>query len=559
MKVSNESLKKILVGEGYLTEHDFTDAEQAAKDLGRKLEDILIFRGFVNEENLSKLFAEHLKVKFVSVGRMIIPPEVLKLIPEKLARNYRMVPFEAKDGMLSVAMEDPGDFEAFEYAKRQTRMQVVPHYASASDIRKALGQYKKNIRDEFDQVIAENIKKATPEGDPLKAAEDLPIIKVLDTILIYAVSERASDVHIEVQEKDVIIRFRVDGILRDIARLPRGIEVAIVARIKILSNLKIDEHRVPQDGRYKINADEEVIALRISIIPGFYGENVVMRVLHESARPLSLEELGVTGRNLELLRNNISKPHGMTLVTGPTGSGKTTTLYSVMNSFNAVKVKICTIEDPIEYGISRVTQIQVHPKVGLTFAAGLRSLLRHDPDIIMVGEIRDKETAEIAVHSALTGHLVLSTLHTNDAVGAIPRLLDMGVEDYLISSTVNVILAQRLVRKICNSCTVPYKPNQVIIDRFKKEYNIDLTNKKFYKGKGCNKCNMSGYSGRIGMYECLEVTDTIRESIAKKVSSADLFEQAVKEGMITMLQDGINKVQSGLTTIEEVLRVVRED
>ncbi|MFC1710518.1 GspE/PulE family protein [Patescibacteria group bacterium] len=559
MKVSSDNLKKILVGEGYLNEHDFVDAEQAAKDLGRKLEDILIFRGFINEENLSKLLAQHLKVKFVNIGKLIIAPDVLKLIPEKLARNYHMVPFEAKDGVLSVAMEDPSDFEALEYAKRQTGMQIVPHYASSSDINKAQGQYNRNIREEFDNVIAENIKKASPEGDPVKAAEELPIIKVLDTIIMYAVSERASDVHIEVQEKDVVIRFRVDGVLRDIARLPRGIEIAIVARIKILSNLKIDEHRVPQDGRYKLNVDEEVIALRISIIPGFYGENVVMRVLHESARPLSLEELGVTGKNLELLRKNSFKPHGMILVTGPTGSGKTTTLYSVLNSFNAVKVKICTIEDPIEYGISRVSQIQVHPKVGLTFAAGLRSLLRHDPDIIMVGEIRDKETAEIAVHSALTGHLVLSTLHTNNAVGAIPRLLDMGVEDYLISSTINVILAQRLVRRICNSCIVPYKPTQVILDRFKKEYGADLTNHKFYKGKGCNKCNMSGYSGRVGIYECLEVTDTIRESIAKKVSADQLSEQAVNEGMITMLLDGINKVQAGQTTIEEVLRVVRED
>lgn len=559
MNIASATLKNVLVTQGYISEKDFDNAAQAASDLGRSLDDILIFRGFINEETLGKLIAENQGFKYLNIGRIIIPPDILALIPEKLARTYHMIPVEKEGQTLKIAMEDPTNFEALEYAKRQTGLQITPLYSTGNDIRRAMSQYKKNLREQFDEVIAENIKKTTPGADPVKAAEDLPIVKILDTILMYAISEQASDVHIETLEKEVIVRLRVDGVLRDILKLPRGIETAIVARIKILSNLKIDEHRVPQDGRYKFVVDDEVVALRISIIPSFYGENVVMRVLRESARPLSLEELGVIGKNLEILRKHILKPHGMILVTGPTGSGKTTTLYSILNMLNAVKQNICTIEDPVEYGISRVSQIQVNSKVGVTFAAGLRALLRHDPNIIMVGEIRDKETAEIAVNSALTGHLVLSTLHTNDAVGAIPRLLDMGVESYLISSTLNVILAQRLVRKICTYCLTEYTPEKVIIDQFSKDYGINALEIKYYKGKGCDKCHMSGYSGRIGIYECLEVTNPIREIITKKASSDILAKEAMSEGMITMFQDGINKVSSGLTTIDEVLRVVREE
>jgi type IV pilus assembly protein PilB len=483
---------------------------------------------------------------------------VLELIPERLARTYRMIPFEVTDQGIKLAMEDPSDFEALEFARRHTGKQVIPHYSTDEDIRRALGQYKKNIREEFDRVIQENIKQAGTVDDPTKAAERLPIIKVLDTILEYAVAERASDVHIETQQNEVIVRYRIDGVLRDIIKLPRGIEAALIARIKIVSNLKIDEHRIPQDGRYKFKIDDDVIALRISIIPGFYGENVVARLLSETTRPLSLEELGVTGHNLELIKENIYKPHGMLLVTGPTGSGKTTTLYSILNILNTVKVKICTIEDPIEYGMSRVTQIQVNTKAGMDFAAGLRSLLRHDPNIIMVGEIRDKETAQIAVNSALTGHLVLSTLHTNDASGAIPRLLDMGVEGFLVASTTNAIMAQRLVRKSCQSCLVPYEPSPGVLARLAME-GQSVAGQKFYKGQGCAQCHNSGYQGRLSVCEVLPVTEKIRELVTKRSASDVIKRQAIEEGMITMMQDGLNKVASGQTTIEEVLRAVMED
>ncbi len=559
MKLAHEELKKILVQAGFISAADFDDALRAATDLGKRIEDILIFRGFINEITLGKLVAEYLKLPYIEISRQFIAEDVLKLIPEKLARVYRIVAFAKEGSVLKVAMSDPTNFEALEFARRQTGLQIVPYFTTEGNIRKALGQYKRNIRAVFDKAISENLKKASPEENLAKAAEMLPVIKVLDTILEYAVAEKASDIHIETYAEEVIIRFRIDGILRDIIKLPRGIETALVARIKILANLKIDEHRVPQDGRYKFIIDEEAIALRISIIPSFYGENVVLRLLPENARPLSLEELGLMGNNLRVVKNNMFKPHGMILVTGPTGCGKTTTLYSILNILNTVAVKICTIEDPIEYGIKRVSQIQVNYKTGLTFAVGLRALMRHDPNIIMVGEIRDRETAEIAIHAALTGHLVLSTLHTNNAAGAIPRLLDMGVEGFLVASTINAIIAQRLVRKICPACITEYQPEEKILELLTKDFGLNLSGQKFYKGRGCRECGGSGYTGRIGIYEVIEVTETLKRLINNKIASDEIEKQAQSEGMVKMIEDGLNKIAAGLTTIEEVLRAVRED
>ncbi len=559
MDLNKDRLKQILVGSGYISEKDFEEAAKTSEDFGRDITDILLFRGLINEDALAKLISEHLQVPYTNVGRLVIPENVLNLIPEKVARNFWMIPFDANARELKIAMQNPQDFEAIELARRQTGLQVTPFYSSRESIRRALGQYKKNIRKDFDAVIEENIKKAPTNEDPVKSAEKLPIIKVLDTILSYAVAERASDVHIETMAEQVVIRFRIDGVLEDIVKLDRGIENALIARIKILSNLKIDEHRIPQDGRYKFTIDDDKISLRISIIPGFYGENVVMRLLLETNRPSSLEELGLSGSILKSLQKSINRPHGMVLVTGPTGSGKTTTLYSVLNILNTVEVKICTIEDPIEYGINRVSQIQVNPKAGLDFAAGLRSLLRHDPDIIMVGEIRDPETAKIAVNAATTGHLVLSTLHTNQASGAVPRMLDMGVEGYLLASTVNIVMAQRLVRKICSSCLKEYKPDTPVLGKLSEDLGTDLSNQRFYKGEGCQECGGNGYLGRIGIYEALDVSEKVRSLIANKATSSQIQDQAIKEGMTTLLQDGLNKVSAGLTTIEEVIRVVRED
>lgn len=560
MKIQPAKLKEIVLKAGFVSEEDFNKAAKAAQELEKPLEDILIFRGLINEESLGQLIAEHFKVPFASLRHKIIPLEVLELIPENLARSYRILPFEKTDKDLHLAMEDPEDFEAVEFAKRQTSLKIKPFFATSEAVAKGLSQYKKNIRREFEKIIEENVRKTkTIKGKDLtKAAADIPVIKILDTILEYAIAERASDIHIELLEKELVVRYRIDGLLRDIIILPREVHPVIVARVKVLTHLKIDEHRIPQDGRFKFQIDEDFISLRVSIIPAFYGENIVMRLLFESARPLSLEELGLIGKNFEVLKKNIEKPHGMILVTGPTGCGKTTTLYSILNILNTTEVKICTIEDPIEYGMSRVTQIQVNPETGLTFAAGLRSLVRHDPDRIMVGEIRDKETVEMAIHSALTGHLVLSTLHTNDAPGAIPRLLDMGAEGFLVASTVNVIIAQRLVRRICTNCIERFKPEEKSLELIEKRFGLKTKGQDFYRGKGCEECGGKGYKGRVGIFEILETNDEIRELILKKVASEEIRKAALKAGMASILADGLDKVAAGITTVEEVLRVVQE-
>jgi len=553
-------LRDIVIKSGFVSEKDLGDAEKSATDLGKSIEDVLIYRSLISEDVLGHLIADSFKAPFIKLSQKIIPTDVLKLLPEEASRTFHIIPFAKEDGTLHLAMEDPTDLEAREFAKRKTGMNLKVFYASSIDLNIAIGQYKRNIKEVFTKIIEENIEKSPSDTDDVvKLAEDLPVIKILDTILEYATSESASDIHMEIMESQFLIRFRVDGLLRDVLSLPKKIHAAIIARIKILAQLKIDEHRIPQDGRFKFKIKDSFVALRVSILPGFFGENVVLRILPESARPLSLEELGIAGHNLEIVKRNIKKPHGMILVTGPTGSGKTTTLYAVLNILNTIKVNICTIEDPIEYGMNRITQIQVNPKAGLDFAAGLRALLRHDPNIIMVGEIRDEETAKIAVHSALTGHLVLSTLHTNDSAGAIPRFLDMGVEGYLVASTVNVIVAQRLIRKICPNCIVEYQPEKAIITKLTEDLGLDLKSQKFYKGQGCEECHMSGFLGRIGIYEVLPVSEAIRVLTSEKSSADKIQKAAEEEGLITMLHDGINKVAAGLTTIEEVLKAVKED
>lgn len=560
MKLLPEKLKEIILKAGFISEENFAQALKTAEELKKPLEDVLIFQGLINEESLGQLIAEHYQVPHASLRHKIIPLEILELIPENLARSYRIIPFEKTEKELHLAMEDPQDFEAIEFAKRQTGLKVKPFFVTSESLTKSLSQYKKNIRKEFENIIAANLKKtkALKDKDLTKSAADLPVVKILDTLLEYAVAERASDIHLELLEKTLVVRYRIDGLLRDIINLPREIHSAIVARIKVLTHLKIDEHRVPQDGRFKFQIDEDFISLRVSVIPAFYGENVVMRLLFESARPLSLEELGLTGKNFETLKNNIQKPHGMILVTGPTGCGKTTTLYSILNILNTTEVKICTIEDPIEYSVNRITQIQVNPATGLIFAAGLRSLVRHDPDIIMVGEIRDNETVQMAIHAALTGHLVLSTLHTNDAPGAIPRLLDMAAEDFLVASTVNLVIAQRLVRRICTACIQRFKPDQKTLLSIEKRFGVKAQKQDFYRGQGCEECGQKGYKGRVGIFEILEINDQIRDQILKKASSEELRKVALKTGLISMLADGLDKISAGITTIEEVLRVVQE-
>jgi type IV pilus assembly protein PilB len=557
--IQSAQLREIILKSGFVSSGDFDAAIKSSDDLGKDLTEILISRGLVSEDALGQIISDYYRVPFVKLSKKVIPLDILKIIPEEAATTFKVVPFACEANEVSLAMLDPADLEAREFVKRKTGLKVKIFYSPATEMAAAMGQYKKNIKEVFTKIIEENIQKSSLDSlDEQKLGTDLPVIKILDTILEFASAERASDVHMEATESSFLVRFRIDGVLRDILSLPRALHPAIIARIKILAQLKIDEHRIPQDGRFKFKVNENYIALRVSILPAFYGENIVLRILAESARPLSLEELGISGHNLELVKNNIKKPHGMVLVTGPTGSGKTTTLYSVLNILITTEVKICTVEDPVEYGMKRVNQTQINPAAGLTFAAGLRSLLRHDPDIIMVGEIRDEETAEMAIHSALTGHLVLSTLHTNDAAGTIPRLIDMGAEGFLVASTVNLVIAQRLVRKICTSCIEPY-----LLSDDKMQYisqyveNGEVTN-KFYHGRGCDECNGKGYKGRIGIYEILEVNEEIRQLIIKKVSAEDIGKVAMKNGMTPLIRDGINKASGGITTIEEVLRVIRE-
>lgn len=553
-----ETLREIILKSGFIKQADFDAAVKTGEELGKNLTDILIYRGLISEEVLGQLVAEHYKVPYVSLSRKVIPYDVLSLIPEEAATTFRVLPFLKSEGLVSLAMEDPSDLEAREFVKRKTGLKLSVYFVTSPDFSVALGQYKKNIQEAFTKIIQENVEKSVVKTGDAAGASDVPVIKILDTILEYAVAERASDIHFESMESVFLVRFRIDGVLRDILNLPSAIHPAIVARIKILSLLKIDEHRIPQDGRFKFKIKESFIALRVSILPAFFGENIVLRILPESTRPLALEELGLTGHNLTLVKDNIKKPHGMILVTGPTGSGKTTTLYSILNILNTTEVNICTVEDPIEYGIKRVNQIQINPAAGLTFAAGLRSLLRHDPDIIMVGEIRDKETAEMAIHSSLTGHLVLSTLHTNDAASAIPRFLDMGAEGFLVASTVNVVIAQRLVRKICTSCIESYKPSADLLNYMKHFLEESEISHNFYRGKGCVECANKGYKGRVGIYEALEVNENLRDLIIKRVSSEEINKAALANYMVPLVRDGMNKALGGITTIEEVLRVVRE-
>jgi len=425
-------------------------------------------------------------------------------------------------------------------------------------------------------VDKQGLSEPADADDLRKMAKELPVVKIVDTFLEYAIYENASDIHIEPLEDEIIVRYRVDGILKDVMNLPKKILPGVVARLKVLSNLKIDEHRLPQDGRFKIENEEYKLSFRVSIIPVFNGEKVVMRLLFESAKPLSLEALGLRRDALKVVKLNINRPHGLILSTGPTGSGKTTSLYSVLNILNTPEVNICTIEDPIEYHMPRINQSQVAPKIGYTFANGLRSLLRQDPDIIMVGEIRDSETAEMAIHSSLTGHLVLSTLHTNDASGAIPRLIDMKIEPFLVASTLNVVIAQRLVRKICSNCIESYYLDRATLSNLEGQVNfkkileimaregaiasakIEPDTLLFYRGRGCSQCNDTGYRGRLGIFEVLEVNEAIQILIAKKASGEEIGRQAVSDGMVRIIEDGFYKAKMGLTTIEEILRVTKE-
>ncbi|OGE85894.1 MAG: hypothetical protein A3J48_00975 [Candidatus Doudnabacteria bacterium RIFCSPHIGHO2_02_FULL_46_11] len=567
MHISTAKLKEIIVSSGVIDEKNFESAKHEAEHLGQPLPNILIGRGSITEEYLLELLEQALGIPVVDLIQKIIPPEVLKLIPETYAKTNSVVAFEFDKKALKVAMVDPLNYEIIEYLRAKLGVWITPHFTTSGSLKYGLKQYHKQFAVEFHDIITENIKKfltVGSEADLTKLAEAVPIITILESIIEKAISSNAADIHFEPFSKELLVRFRVDGILQEIVALPKAIEPILTARVKILSSMRIDEHSAPQDGRLKFEIDDHTsIDVRVSVMPVMHGERVAMRLLHSSARPLALEELGLTEKNIDILADEIKKPHGMILVTGPTGHGKTTTLYSIMYVLNTSEVNIMTIEDPIEYEIARVNQTQVNTKSGITFANGIRAHLRQNPDILMVGEIRDSETVEIAVHAALTGHLMLSTLHTNDAPSALPRLVDMGAPAFLLASTVNVVIAQRLVRKICSHCVESYQPGAEMKQSFLSHVrSADLSIKKIpttlYRGKGCDICGHSGFQGQTGIYEILQVSDKIRELMLKEAPVGEINQLAINEGMVTMFQDGMDKVQKGITAIEEVVRVVRE-
>jgi type IV pilus assembly protein PilB len=567
LRLPNDKIKEFVVDSGLVSADAFQSVLEEAKRSGQEVIDLLISRGFITEDYALQLFSEYFKTPVIKLRGRLIKKSILSMLPEEVARMRRAVVFDQdKNGVVYVAMEDPGDLETVNFLEKYLNAPIKVFLTTDKDLNYVYSLYGKEVVEDFRQLIEENIKataRLKMMGEK-EVAEELPIINIVDGILAYAISLNASDIHIEVLKDVVLVRFRIDGVLHEMMRIPKEVQPAIVARIKLLAGLKIDEHRKPQDGRLRYEALGEAMDIRVSIMPTFYGEKVEMRLLRATAKPMSLRELGMLDDTVKLIEESIKKTYGMILVTGPTGSGKTTTLYSILNMLNKPEVNIVTIEDPIEYDIRYVNQTQINPQAGITFATGLRAILRQDPNIIMIGEIRDEETAEIAVHSALTGHLVLSSLHTNDAPTAVPRLIDMKIPPFLVSAVLNTVIAQRLVRRICRDCITSYETTPEFRESLKAQLkgteneNIEIP-KVLYKGAGCQICNYTGYRGQMGIFEALNLDEDMRRLITRPDFELDALRKMARErGMITMLEDGFRKAQLGLTTIEEVLRVIRE-
>ncbi len=579
MFVDNERLKSFILDSELVKEETINQEMEESQKTGKRLGDLLVEKKILSSNQIRQLYSYILGVPFVNLEKELIPKEVLRVIPEPIAKKYKIVAFKKTNLELKVAMLNPEDIQTIDFIRKKTGLKISPCITTEDGIANALKQYEQSLKAEFGDIIEKNSSAVSKKGDLEKAAQDLPVIRIVDTLLKHAILQEASDIHIEPDEKEVRVRYRIDGILHDTMSLPKVVIDSIVARIKILANLKLDEHRLPQDGRFKIEQDSHRVAFRVSILPVYSGEKVVMRLLDESSKGLTLEAMGLWGAPLEKIHQAIKRPNGMILVTGPTGSGKTTTLYTIMDILNTPQVNISTVEDPIEYKMFRINQTQVSPQIGLTFSQGLRALLRQDPDILMVGEIRDKETMEIAIHSAMTGHLVLSTLHTNSAAATIPRLLDMGAEPFLIASTVNVAMAQRLVRRLCSDCRQGYTLDKELLDSLRSQVDLkrvlDLARKNnimekslaenndwskitFYRPGGCSRCRQEGYKGRIGIFEVLEISEAVARMVSKRATSDEIEEQAKKEGMMQMMEDGIIKAMQGITSIEEILRVTKD-
>jgi type IV pilus assembly protein PilB len=589
---TERKIEQVIAQQNILNPQQLDQAKLDAIQQNKSLLQLLVDTQRIKEDEATKIMAMGTNTPFVDLSKVTIPNNVLAIIPREVAESFMSVAFGVVDGKLNVATLDPQNLQAIDFLSRKTGYPINAYMAPKSQIEHWINSYTSDLSEQVEQALGEEEEAETEKlnedvkrlekTDPSKIGtivQDAPITRALNTIFEYAINSQASDIHIEPREKSVKIRFRIDGMLQEIMTLPKTTEAALVSRIKILSNLKIDEHRIPQDGQAQYRTKGKTVDMRIAIAPISYGEQIVIRLLDKSEGILDIDSLGFRGRSARILKEAIKKPYGMILSTGPTGSGKSTTLYAVIQTIKSGKINIVTLEDPVEYKMDGINQMQVNNAVGLTFANGLRSILRQDPNVIMVGEIRDHETADLAVQSSLTGHLVLSTLHTNSAAGVLPRLLDMGIEPFLIASTINAVMGQRLVRKVCEKCRKPFPASEAAVkminglvghllpktpEESKKHAeqlgydNLPIASQNaytLYKGEGCPDCT-DGYKGRIGIYEIFEMTENMEKLLlSQNTTSTVVQQQAQKEGMLTMQQDGLMKALIGVTTLEEVSRV----
>ena len=593
MRISDDTLITLLTRNNIASVEQLNTLKEEGARLNRSLQEIVIEKQVITGPELTKLFATYADIPYIELDPRDIPQDILNKIPERIARQYNAIIFQVDDdGLVHLAMDDPDDVQAVSFIEKEVGENTRIYIASHDNILMCLENYRGDVNEELNEVI--DIQReddgSAQQVTEAEVAEDSPIAQTVNLLLEYAIRSQASDIHIEPRESFVQIRYRIDGVLREVNQLPRNVLGALVSRIKILSNLKIDERRVPQDGRFKIKVAGKQYALRVSTLPIADGEKVVMRILDESNQAITLNDLGYWGHSLKVITEAIAEPNGMVLITGPTGSGKSTSLFSVLTMLNRPDVNISTVEDPVEYKIPGVNQTQTNVKAGMTFANGLRALLRQDPNIIMVGEIRDGETANLGVQAALTGHLVFTTLHTNNAATSLPRLLDMGIEPFLIASTVKAVVGQRLVRRLCMTCRQQYTPERPQVEEMIKLFNLregqkfadihdlevqaaeekvggdtplstdDKTILTMWKANpnGCDECNHTGYKGRIGIYEVLGTSIPVQKMIVSNATSNQIQDQAIAEGMLTMQTDGLIKSLRGNTTLEEVLRVTRE-
>jgi len=568
MEISENLLKKILVETDLISQKEFDLTKEKSQQNKEPLLDLIIERGLIQDEELGALIADEIKVPFINLRKQKIKKELLDIVPEVVAQKQLLIVFDRTSNGLKVAMVNPDNLEIREFIERKTGEKVIPYFVTRRDVQNAFKYYRKEIKEELEGLIGKALKD-WEESQKTPQVLSLPVIKIIDLILNYGYENRASDIHLEPYRDKIIIRFRIDGVLHDVLTLPNFFHSFFVSRIKIISKLRTDVHEAAQDGRFSFGSRQEKVDVRVSIVPIEEGEKVVLRLLSERARRFNLEDLGLNENNLKIVKENIKKPWGMILVSGPTGSGKTTTLYAILKIINTREINIMTIEDPVEYDILGINQIQVNAATNLTFSEGLKAVIRQNPDIIMVGEIRDQETASLAVNASMTGHLVLSTFHANDAGTTLPRLEDMGIEPFLIASTVNIIISQRLVRKICPKCIESYEVPLSKIANFlgenlslkilkSKKNNSQPEKIRLFRGQGCGLCQKTGYLGRIGIFEVLEMKEPIKKLVMEKANAFEIKKTAQKLGMSLMIENGLKKMEEGITTLDEVLRAAKE-